>query len=273
MRNPKLSPEAKCIYAYLSTFADKDGLCFPSVKTLTNELDIGHERLLKHMKQLQAFGVIEKIQTRSKGAFAPNVYRISHGAASPCTGSPHTENPNTGKPHTGKPCTENPHTNNTIFKHYQNTNNTNIFSSNNTKANNTNLHTVNGNSGDVDSLLSNNKDYSNKEAPSPETANAPRKKSQPFNHQRILDMYNKICTSSPHVKGISEGRRRELDKRKKDGYTMDDFQRLFELAQEGKHLTLHYPFPGNGKIPKIPTMDWLIQKTIMERMLADTPTQ
>ncbi|MDE6916587.1 MAG: helix-turn-helix domain-containing protein [Lachnospiraceae bacterium] len=78
MRNKLLSPEAKAIYAYLSSIAGSDDSCYPSVETMQKELCMGKNRLIKHMEQLIAFGVVEKVRARSGNIYGHNIYKITH---------------------------------------------------------------------------------------------------------------------------------------------------------------------------------------------------
>lgn len=125
MQNSDLAPESKCIYAYLSTFADSDGICYPSMETMIKELKMGHTRIAKYMKQLVDFGVIEKTQVRNKGIYSNNVYRITHKITNKTDNPPSPYFPHTENPISEKPYTENGVRNNTNNKQYQLLNNTN----------------------------------------------------------------------------------------------------------------------------------------------------
>ncbi|MBS6395850.1 MAG: helix-turn-helix domain-containing protein [Clostridiales bacterium] len=78
MRNNQLSPEAKAIYAYLSSIAGSGDSCYPSVETMQKELCMSKNRLMKHMGQLIAFGVVEKARERNGNIYGRNIYKITH---------------------------------------------------------------------------------------------------------------------------------------------------------------------------------------------------
>lgn len=78
MRNSSLSPEAKAIYAYLSSIAGLEDSCYPSVETMQKELCMSKNRLMKHMGQLIDSGVVEKLREKSGNIYGRNVYRVTH---------------------------------------------------------------------------------------------------------------------------------------------------------------------------------------------------
>lgn len=78
MRNKELSPEAKAIYAYLSSVTGTDDRCFPSIDTMLRDMAMSRNRLTKHMNQLIEFGVVEKTRERTQTGFGRNIYKITH---------------------------------------------------------------------------------------------------------------------------------------------------------------------------------------------------
>lgn len=78
MRNCSISPEAKAIYAYLSSMAGSGDSCYPSVETMQKELCMSKNRLMKHMGQLIDSGVVEKLREKSGNIYGHNVYRVTH---------------------------------------------------------------------------------------------------------------------------------------------------------------------------------------------------
>lgn len=80
-------------------------------------------------------------------------------------------------------------------------------------------------------------------------------------YQQIADMYNDTCVSFPRLTKLSERRRKAIRARLKAGYTLDDFQRLFELAESSKFLK------GSNKQNWSATFDWLIQDGNMAKVL------
>lgn len=80
-------------------------------------------------------------------------------------------------------------------------------------------------------------------------------------YQQIADMYNDTCVSFPHLTKLSDRRRKAIRARLKAGYTLDDFQRLFELAESSEFLK-----GSNGRNWSA-TFDWLIQDGNMAKVL------
>lgn len=78
MRSTSLSVEAKAIYAYLSSIAGADGSCYPSIETMQKELNMGKNRLTKHMGQLTSSGIIEKVRERNGNIYGRNRYILRH---------------------------------------------------------------------------------------------------------------------------------------------------------------------------------------------------
>ena len=74
-------------------------------------------------------------------------------------------------------------------------------------------------------------------------------------------MYNDTCVSFPHLTRLSDRRKKALRARIKAGYTIDDFQRLFQIAEESDFLK-----GGNSK-DWTATFDWLIQDGNMAKVL------
>ena len=82
-----------------------------------------------------------------------------------------------------------------------------------------------------------------------------------INYQLIADMYNDTCVSFPRLTRLSDRRKKALRARIKAGYTIDDFQRLFQIAEESDFLK-----GGNSKDWNA-TFDWLIQDGNMAKVL------
>lgn len=80
-------------------------------------------------------------------------------------------------------------------------------------------------------------------------------------YQQIADMYNDTCVSFPRLTKLSDRRRKAIKARFKAGYTLDDFRRLFELAESSEFLK-----GGNGRNWSA-TFDWLIQDGNMAKVL------
>jgi hypothetical protein len=118
MRDKKLTPEAKAIYAYLASFAGNNEMCYPGTSLMMDELLMSKERFYKHMNLLVELGIVIKQQEMDGTKFSKNTYTIN---PFPCF--PTTEFPTTDIEDTGFPTTEN-----TTTK--RNSSKTNSFNSN-----------------------------------------------------------------------------------------------------------------------------------------------
>ena len=78
MRNREIPPEAKAIYAYLSSIAGVGGTCYPSINTMSNELSMSRGRLTKYLKELIENGVVEKVREKNGNLYGRNVYKVTH---------------------------------------------------------------------------------------------------------------------------------------------------------------------------------------------------
>lgn len=77
MRDPALSIEAKGIYAYLSSFADEQGQCYPNIATILDEIGMSKTRYYKYLNELKKCRVLTIEEgNRIKGSFAHNTYHI-----------------------------------------------------------------------------------------------------------------------------------------------------------------------------------------------------
>lgn len=80
-RNPNISAAAKGLYAYLSAFCGVSDECYPSVETITQEMNITKDTFYRHIGALVAAGVVVKQQQKEKGKFARTLYRLTHEVA------------------------------------------------------------------------------------------------------------------------------------------------------------------------------------------------
>lgn len=109
MRDKRLTPEAKAIYAYLCSFAGSGLSCFPSVDLMCKELRMSEERFGKHMKLLIDTGIVHKERQRSGNRYGRNLYTLTQ---TPDFQS--TENQGIEKPGIEKQGPENPGSKNII---------------------------------------------------------------------------------------------------------------------------------------------------------------
>ncbi|MBD5553938.1 MAG: helix-turn-helix domain-containing protein [Roseburia sp.] len=78
MRSEELTPEAKAIYAYLSSMAGNKDECYPSRDLMAKELAMSKNRLDKHLSILVASGVVEKTRENAGNLKGRNIYKITH---------------------------------------------------------------------------------------------------------------------------------------------------------------------------------------------------
>lgn len=52
---------AKIVYVYLKGRSDKEGKCFPSVKTIAHDLDISESTVKRALKELESKEYIKKV--------------------------------------------------------------------------------------------------------------------------------------------------------------------------------------------------------------------
>ena len=79
-------------------------------------------------------------------------------------------------------------------------------------------------------------------------------------YQLIADMYNDTCVSFPRLTALSDARKKAI-KARLNKYTVDDFKRLFELAEASDFLK------GDNGRNWSATFDWLIKDANMAKVL------
>lgn len=79
-------------------------------------------------------------------------------------------------------------------------------------------------------------------------------------YQQIADMYNNTCVSFPRLTKLSENRKKAIKTRLKT-YTLEDFQKLFEMAEASSFLK------GQNDRNWSATFDWLIKDSNMAKVL------
>lgn len=87
-----------------------------------------------------------------------------------------------------------------------------------------------------------------------------RDKDNKIDYQQIADMYNDTCVSFPRVTKLSEKRKKAISARLKV-YTIDDFKKLFEMAEGSSFLK------GQNSRNWSATFDWLIADGNMAKVL------
>lgn len=86
------------------------------------------------------------------------------------------------------------------------------------------------------------------------------KEREGINYQQIADMYNEICISFPRLTKLSDSRKKAIKARLKQ-YSVEDFQRLFTMAEESSFLK------GQNNRNWSANFDWLIKDSNMAKVL------
>ena len=81
-----------------------------------------------------------------------------------------------------------------------------------------------------------------------------------INYQEIVDEYNSTCKSFPKVTALSDARKKAIKARLKI-YSLDDFKKMFKLAEESDFLK------GNNNRNWTATFDWMIKDSNMAKIL------
>lgn len=81
-----------------------------------------------------------------------------------------------------------------------------------------------------------------------------------IDYQQIADMYNNTCVSFPRLTKLSDKRKKAIKARLKK-YTLEDFQKLFEMAESSSFLK------GQNNLDWSATFDWLITDASMAKVL------
>lgn len=85
--------------------------------------------------------------------------------------------------------------------------------------------------------------------------------STPVDYQSIIDLYNKICISYPKVKSLSNARKKSIKARLTSGYSLNDFENLFNKAESSTFLK------GGNNRNWLANFDWLIKDSNMAKVL------
>lgn len=86
-------------------------------------------------------------------------------------------------------------------------------------------------------------------------------KREEIDYQSVVDTYNRVCTSFPKLTKLSDKRKKAIKARFNQGYTVEDFKRLFELAEGSDFLK------GKNARNWSATFDWLITDGNMVKVL------
>lgn len=88
-------------------------------------------------------------------------------------------------------------------------------------------------------------------------------KTDAFSNQlaTIRELYNSVCGSYPRLVKMSEARKKAIRARLRAGYTVEDFQKLFEMAEASDFLK------GKNNRNWSATFDWLVADSNMAKVL------
>ena len=87
-----------------------------------------------------------------------------------------------------------------------------------------------------------------------------------INYQQIADMYNNTCVSFPRLTKLSDARKKAI-KARLNTYTVEDFQKLFTMAEESDFLK------GKNNSNWSANFDWLIKDSNMAKVLDGNYTE
>lgn len=108
MKDPRLTLQAKGIYAYFCSYAGSGNRVFPSRNTILRDLGINVTTYYKHFNLLKICDYIRVQQQKREGAFAFNIYTLVvcpdpvDDENTPCTKKSYTVKSNAEKPYTKK---------------------------------------------------------------------------------------------------------------------------------------------------------------------------
>ena len=73
----ELSPRAKCVLIYLTDHANKQGTCWPGIKTIAAGCSLSRSTVKRALNDLEKAGLVEKSSRwRENGSLTSNLYRI-----------------------------------------------------------------------------------------------------------------------------------------------------------------------------------------------------
>lgn len=81
-----------------------------------------------------------------------------------------------------------------------------------------------------------------------------------IDYQQIADLYNETCVSFPRLTKLSDSRKKAIRARLKQ-YSVDDFRRMFELAESSDFLK------GKNDRNWSATFDWMVKDANMAKIL------
>lgn len=71
-----LDPATQCVFVWICSYADKNGQCFPTKKTLSKDVGVSLKTLERHIEKLIAVGLLTKEARFVKNRQTSNTYQI-----------------------------------------------------------------------------------------------------------------------------------------------------------------------------------------------------
>lgn len=82
-----------------------------------------------------------------------------------------------------------------------------------------------------------------------------------IDYQKVVNMYNDTCVSFPRIRTLSENRKKAIRARIHQGYTYDDIQEAFTLAEQSSFLK------GGNDRNWSATFDWIMKDANLTKIL------
>ena len=72
-----LNHRAKAVYMYLKDHADKNGRCWPGIKTIAKDLELSSSTVRRALDDLDKAGLVSKTHRwRENGRYSSNLYQV-----------------------------------------------------------------------------------------------------------------------------------------------------------------------------------------------------
>ena len=72
-----LNHRAKAVYMYLKDHADKNGRCWPGIKTIAKDLELSSSTVRRALGDLDKAGLVSKTHRwRENGSYSSNLYQV-----------------------------------------------------------------------------------------------------------------------------------------------------------------------------------------------------
>lgn len=228
-----LSIYAKAVYAYLASRSDTKGVSYPSRATIIKDLRIGKNNFTSAINDLKKRGIVTVKQNRNNNRFGNNIY-ILQCPSIQCTEIQDAEIQDTVERDTEETAKSG---RNPVNKENlqcppiqcTETQCTEIQDTVQRDSNINNIYNINKNS--INTI------------------------------SEIVDHFNNICRSYPKVTKLSNRRKKTIRARLNSGYTVDDFKKVFEIAEGNAFLK------GCNDRNWKATFDWLTQDSNMAKVI------